>query len=77
MDLFAKLVGAAGLVLVTVALVLNKRKLENVLNIIGGVFLGVYSIYIKDALFIILEIIFILAAIYDLIGAYRTKKKKA
>lgn len=33
--------------------------------VLGGIGLEIYSIYLKDTIFIILQIIFILAAIYD------------
>ena len=66
-----KLIGAIGLILISVGLLLTNRKHQNVLYIIGGVCLEIYSIHIRDTIFIVLQIIFILSAIYDL-----TKIKK-
>lgn len=41
--------------------------------IIGGICLEIYSIHIKDTIFIILQAIFILSAIF---GLFRIKKQK-
>ncbi|MFQ5540745.1 MAG: hypothetical protein ACE5F4_00655 [Candidatus Paceibacteria bacterium] len=65
MDIF-KIIGAAGLLLISIGIVTKKRKTQDVLYIIGGLCLEAYSIYLGDVIFIILQIIFTLAAIYDL-----------
>ena len=62
-----KLIGALGLVLICAGLLLKNRKHQNILYIIGGVCLEVYSIYLRDTIFIILQIVFIIAAVYDLL----------
>ncbi|MBU0999313.1 hypothetical protein KKG24_03345 [Patescibacteria group bacterium] len=62
-----KLIGAIGLILISVGLLLKNRKHQNTLYIIGGVCLEIYSIHIKDTIFIVLQIIFIFAAFYDLV----------
>jgi len=64
-DIF-KLVGAVGLFFICIGLLLKNRKRQNILSIIGGICLEIYSIYLQDTIFIILQIVFILAAIYDL-----------
>lgn len=66
MDIF-KIIGAAGLLLISVGIITKKREIQDVLYIIGGLCLEAYSIYLGDVIFIILQIIFTLAAIYDLI----------
>jgi hypothetical protein len=66
MDIF-KIIGAAGLLLISIGIITKKRKTQDVLYIIGGLCLEAYSIYLGDVIFIILQIIFTLAAIYDLI----------
>jgi sulfite exporter TauE/SafE len=66
MDLF-KLIGAAGLVLISVGLLLKNRKVQDTLYISGGVFLELYSLYLGDLIFIFLEIVFIASAFYDLV----------
>jgi hypothetical protein len=62
-----KIIGAAGLLLISVGIITKKRKVEDVLYIIGGLCLEAYSIYLGEIIFIILQIIFTLAAIYDLV----------
>ena len=71
-DVF-KLIGAAGLLLISVGIVTKKRKRQDALYIIGGVCLEIYSIYIGDVIFIILQIIFTLAAIYDFVKVQMKK----
>lgn len=66
-----KLIGVAGLILITFG-ILSKTKIgQNILFFIGGALLIIYSIYLKDLIFIILEIFFTIAAIY----AYYKEKK--
>ncbi|MFA6177698.1 MAG: hypothetical protein WC694_02265 [Candidatus Paceibacterota bacterium] len=62
-----KLIGIVGLLLISVGLLLKNRKHQNILYIVGGGCLEIYSIYLKDTIFAILQIIFILSAVYDLI----------
>jgi lipid-A-disaccharide synthase-like uncharacterized protein len=66
MDLF-KLIGAAGLVLISIGLLLKNRKAQDILYISGGIFLELYSLYLGDPVFIVLEIVFIASAAYDLV----------
>ena len=63
--LIFKLIGALGIILISIGIILKKRKNEDILYIAGGICLAAYSIYIKDLIFIILEVIFTLSAIYD------------
>jgi|TARA_Y100000310_G_scaffold345858_1_gene471600 lipid-A-disaccharide synthase-like uncharacterized protein len=65
-DIF-KLVGALGLIFISLGVLTKKRKLQDVFYILGGICLEVYSLYIGDLVFIILQVIFILAAVYDLV----------
>ncbi|MFH1590212.1 MAG: hypothetical protein ABIB43_06615 [archaeon] len=67
-----KIIGIIGLLLITAGILLRKRKFEDILYIFGGAFLLIYSISIKDMIFIVLQIIFTIAAVYDYI---RLKKK--
>jgi hypothetical protein len=73
-DLF-KLSGILGLILITLGVLLKKRKIEDVFYILGGIFLTIYSIHIKDAIFITLQVVFIVAAIYDLVKQEIIEKK--
>ena len=51
-----------------------KRKKIYSLLLIGGVFLTIYSFYIKDIIFIVLQILYILIIIYDIIKLRLSKK---
>jgi lipid-A-disaccharide synthase-like uncharacterized protein len=62
-----KLIGAVGLIFISVGLLLKDRKQQDILYIVGGGCLEIYSIYAKDVIFIILQIVFILSAVYNLI----------
>ena len=64
---YFKIIGVVGLILIVIGVLLKKRKKEDIFYIVGGVFLATYSIYIRDVIFIVLQIVFILAATYDLL----------
>lgn len=66
MNIF-RIIGAIGLLLISVGIITKQRKNQDILYIIGGLLLDVYSIYTGDMIFIVLETIFTLASIYDLI----------
>ena len=51
-----------------------KRKKIYSLLLVGGIFLAIYSFYIKDIIFIILQISYILIVIYDIIKLQISKK---
>jgi lipid-A-disaccharide synthase-like uncharacterized protein len=61
-----KLFGIVGLLAITSGILLKDRKKQNILFIIGGVLLEVYSIHQKDAVFIILQVVFTAAAVFNL-----------
>jgi predicted membrane protein len=73
---FFSIIGAAGLLLITVGVLDHTRKTQNVLYILGGGLLLGYSISIHDMIFIILQIIFILAAGYDEIKTYESRRAR-
>lgn len=62
-----KIIGALGILIIAAGILINNRKKQSVFYIIGGVCLEIYSIYISDVIFIILQLIFIFTAIYALI----------
>ena len=72
-DVF-KIIGALGIVLISIGIVAKKRKIQDIYYILGGICLETYSIYIGDLIFIILQIIFTLAAIYDFVKIQYFKK---
>ena len=74
MDIF-KIIGALGLLLISIGIVVKERKTQDILYVIGGICLEIYSIYLEDMIFIVLQIIFTLAAAYDLFKLYRSGLK--
>lgn len=76
-----KLFGILGLLGIIMGNVFVSSKKQNLkkyiypLLLFGGVCLEVYSIYIQDIIFIILQFVFIIVAIYGLIH-YRNNKKR-
>lgn len=67
MSLLFKLIGAAGLLLISVGIITKKRTQQDWLYIAGGLCLEAYSIYLGDLIFIILQVVFTAAAVYDLL----------
>jgi lipid-A-disaccharide synthase-like uncharacterized protein len=70
-----KAIGVLGLVLISIGVLAKARRKQNTLYIFGGLCLEIYSIYLKDAIFIILQVVFILAATYDLSKPYLRSKE--
>lgn len=60
-----KIIGAIGLIFIIIGVAIKDRKKRDIVYILGGICLEIYSIYIKDNLFIILQAFFILVAISD------------
>ncbi|MAG60231.1 hypothetical protein CL619_00440 [archaeon] len=60
-----KFIGAFGLLLISLGVITKKRKKQNLYYIVGGVLLEIYSISIGDLIFMILQVIFIAAAVSD------------
>lgn len=65
--------GILGLVFVIIGLLQRKEFKEDVFFLIGGIFLIIYSIHLKNVIFILLQAAFILATIWELI---KIKKHK-
>lgn len=64
MDLF-KIIGAIGILLISIGIINKKRKNQDIYYIFGGLCLEAYSLYIQDIIFIILQLIFTITAVYD------------
>ena len=71
LEIIIKILGAIGLLLITSGVIYKKQ--QNWLFLFGGIALLSYSIYLKDPVFIPLQIIFIIASIYEI---YKLKKSK-
>lgn len=72
----ARILGIIGLVLIIAGLLLRNRKQRDILYVLGGFGLLVYSISIEDAIFIILQSAFILFTLYDIFMNVKTAKRK-
>ena len=73
-----KLFAILGLICIIVGISLVKqsqKRKQYILFIIGGIFLEVYSIYIKDLIFIILQLAFIISAIFEFSMLYSRARK--
>ena len=62
-----KIIGALGLILIAIGIILKNRRRQDAMYIVGGICLEIYSIYINDLIFIVLQLIFTIAAVYDFI----------
>ena len=65
MNLLFKLIGAIGLILISIGIIAKERKRQDVLYACGGVCLEIYSIYLGDVIFTILQLVFIASAVWD------------
>jgi len=61
-----KIFGAIGLLFITYGVITKKAMTRNIVFIIGGLLLLTYSSYLKDPIFISLQIIFTIASIFEL-----------
>ena len=61
-----KLFGIAGLLLITAGVFMRNRREQDWLFIFGGLGLLVYSSYLRDPIFIVLQVVFTVASIYAL-----------
>ncbi|MBU7017914.1 MAG: hypothetical protein HXS44_10420 [Theionarchaea archaeon] len=65
-DLF-RIVGVLGVILISIGVMTKKRKTQDTYYLIGGILLELYSLHIRDEIFIIIQIIFIVSVSYDLL----------
>jgi lipid-A-disaccharide synthase-like uncharacterized protein len=61
-----KTLGAIGLILITLGTFAKKETRQDKIFALGGLFLLTYSIYLRDPIFIPLQIIFTGASLYEL-----------
>ena len=59
--------GIFGLIIISYAIWIKNEKKQDILFILGGILLLSYSIFIEDIIFIILQIIFILSALIEIL----------
>ena len=61
------ILGAIGLVVISIAIWFKNEKKQDLLFIIGGLALFAYSLYIKNLIFVILQIVFIISSLTEII----------
>lgn len=74
--LIPKLFGIAGLLLITYGIFAKNENRQDWIFVAGGIGLLVYSIHLRDPIFIILQIVFIAASLYELMTLNKSSKKK-
>jgi len=75
MDLFFEAFGVLGLLFISSGALITARKKEDLLFIAGGLCLAVYSIYLENLIFVLLQIVFISSAGYNLMKTIKLEKK--
>lgn len=61
------ILGVVGVLFITAGILQKKQQKEDVFFVIGGLFLLAYSIYLKDAVFAVLQVIVISASLWELL----------
>ncbi|PIZ95574.1 MAG: hypothetical protein COX81_00715 [Candidatus Magasanikbacteria bacterium CG_4_10_14_0_2_um_filter_37_12] len=74
MEIIIKIIGAIGLVLITWGIFIKKETRQDYIFVLGGLFLLTYSIHLKDPIFIPLQIVFVLASLYEIHKIKKIKK---
>lgn len=59
--------GILGLLAITVGVILRQERQQDVVFIIGGILLAGYSAYRGDPIFLLLQIVFIIVAVMELV----------
>ncbi|PIT86046.1 MAG: hypothetical protein COU33_05305 [Candidatus Magasanikbacteria bacterium CG10_big_fil_rev_8_21_14_0_10_43_6] len=65
MSLIAKIIGVLGLLLIIGGVLHKNKKQTHILFAAGGLGLLLYSISLRDPIFILLQLVFILASLYE------------
>lgn len=73
MNIFFIILGAIGLVLISIGIWVRRERRQDLIFILGGVCLLIYSIYREDWVFIVLQVVFIFSVLYEFI---KLRKKK-
>ena len=67
--------GIIGLLIISFSIWLRNENKQDVLFIIGGISLLIYSISIGDIIFIILQVVFIISALVEILRLSKTRRK--
>lgn len=73
--LIFKIIGIVGLVCIITGLLIRRKRWMYELDIIGGICLMIYSIFLQDVIFIILQVAFTMVAVYEFVLTKRKKKE--
>ena len=68
--------GITGLLVISFAIWLKNERWQDMLFIVGGILLLVYSFGIQDVIFIALQIVFIVSALTELLRVRGDKNKR-
>lgn len=74
MDIY-QFVGILGLIIVAIGVLWQKKFIEDILYIIGGVALFVYSYHIREWIFIVFMVVFVVSALVHLVRTMKPEKK--
>jgi len=73
MDIY-KFVGILGLVIISVGVFWQKKYIEDILYIFGGIALLLYSYHIREWIFIIFLVLFVISALFHLFRISKPNK---
>ncbi|MBT4516827.1 MAG: hypothetical protein HOC78_02940 [Candidatus Komeilibacteria bacterium] len=73
MDIY-KFVGILGLSIISVGVFWQKKYVEDLLYVLGGIALFIYSYHIKEWIFVVLQVIFVISALSHLFRLLKNKK---
>jgi hypothetical protein len=73
MDIY-KFVGILGLSIISIGVFWQKKYVEDLLYILGGIALFIYSYHIKEWIFVVLQVIFTISAMLHLFRLLKAKK---
>ena len=63
--LMYKIIGAIGLILICIGMIVKRRLVRDDFSIFGGIALLIYSIYLDDLIFIILQTVYTIIVSID------------
>jgi Ca2+/Na+ antiporter len=66
MSLLFKICGIIGLLLITRGIFIHREVKKDTYSAVGGIFLLVYSLYLQDVIFSLLQLVFIVATLYEI-----------
>jgi len=76
MEIFFTIIAAIGLLLATAGILGRNEFKSDRFHVGAGICLLAYSIYIQNTVFIVLQTVFILGTLYEIVKIKKEKKKK-